>query len=109
MADWASLEAMINTAIAQTFGDPAPVVYQAMASGAPSGTPVSITVLRRMREREEAGGVAQLEEISINPADLAVFPQRGDQITAWGTNFVVTIVRQPDPYGMIQLSLTVRG
>jgi hypothetical protein len=109
MADWPSLEAMLNLAIAQTFGDPQPAVYQAVVNGAAAGDPVSITVLRRLREREEAGSVASVEEISVNPADLPNFPRRGDWVTAWGTQFVVATVRQPDPYGMVQLSLTVRA
>jgi hypothetical protein len=30
-------------------------------------------------------------------------------VTAWGLQFVVATVRQPDPYGMAQISLTLRA
>jgi hypothetical protein len=50
-----------------------------------------------------------VEAISVNPADLPSFPQRGDWVTAWGFQFAVATVRQPDPYGMAQISLTLRA
>jgi hypothetical protein len=53
--------------------------------------------------------LANLEEISVNPADVSAVPRRGDQVTAWGSQFVVASVRQPDPYGMVQLTLMVRS
>ena len=70
---------------------------------------MTITAVRHTREREESGARANVEEISVNPADLPSFPQRGDWVTAWGSQFVVTTVRQPYPYGMVELSLMVRA
>jgi hypothetical protein len=29
-------------------------------------------------------------------------------VTAWGSQFVVTTVRQPDPYGLVELALMAR-
>ena len=69
---------------------------------------MTITAIRHVRVREESGALANVEEISVNPADLPNFPQRGDWVTAWGSQFVVTTVRQPDPYGVwSSLSLMV--
>ena len=36
-------------------------------------------------------------------------PAKGDWVTAWGTQYVVTTVRQPDAYGMIVLTVLQRG
>jgi hypothetical protein len=55
----------------------------------------------------EAGPVASVEEIEVNPVDLPNPPQRGDSVAAWGAQFTVTTVRQPDPYGMIHVILTL--
>jgi hypothetical protein len=50
-----------------------------------------------------------VEEIEVNPMDLPdAPPQRGDSVTAWGATFTVTTVRQPDPYGMVHLTLTMQ-
>jgi hypothetical protein len=108
MSDWSTIDAAANLAMQQAFGDPNPVVYQAVRAGAASGDSVSITVIRHVRVHEESGGLANVEEISVNPSDLANFPQRGDWVTAWGSQFVVSTVRQPDPYGMVVLSLMLR-
>lgn len=88
------------------FGEP--VVYQAMQAGQASGDPATITVIRRIRERAESGAVASVEEIELNPVDLPNAPQRGDTVAAWGAQFTVTTVRQPDPYGMVHLTLTLQ-
>ena len=107
MSDWATIDAAANAIMQQAFGEP--VVYQPVEAGVATGNPVAITIIRHARVREEAGALANVEEIAVNPADLPNFPQRGDWVTAWGSQFVVTTVRQPDPYGMAQLSLTVRA
>ena len=100
------MAADVNAAMQRSFGEP--VVYQPVQGGLPVGDPVTITVIRHIRERAESGATASTEEISINPADLPNFPQTGDWVTAWGIQFVVGSVRQPDPYGMVQLSLVAR-
>jgi hypothetical protein len=84
-------------------------VYQSAHAGVAVGDPVTITAIRHARVREESGALANIEEISVNPSDLANFPQRGDWVTAWGSQFVVTTVRQPDPYGLVELSLMGRA
>ena len=106
MSDWSTLSASANTIMLAKFGEP--VVYQQMQAGMPVGDPVTIIAIRHVRERAESGGVASIEEISVNPADLPNPSQRGDSITAWGAQFVVSVVRQPDPYGMVQISLTLQ-
>src|SRR5579871_3453165 len=107
MPDWSTLDSAVNAIMQQAFGEP--VVYQPIQAGAAGGDAVTITAIRHARVRDEAGSAANVEEISVNPADLPSFPQRGDWVTAWGLQFVVGLVRQPDPYGMVQLSLTVRA
>jgi len=105
MSSWAALEASLNANLQQKFGEP--VVYQGVQAGMGQGEPKTITAVRRPRVREEAGLFANVEEIDVNPNDVT--PQRGDWVTAWGTQFVVTTVRQPDPHGMITLALMVRA
>jgi hypothetical protein len=107
MSGWQTTEAAANAVMQDAFGEPA--VYQPLEAGLPVGPPIAITVVRHARVREESGPLANLEEISVNPADLAACPQRGDQVTAWGSLFVVSSVRQPDPYGMVALALMQRG
>jgi hypothetical protein len=107
MPDWPAIDTAVNVIMQQTFGEP--VVYQPAQAGMAVGDPVTIAAIRHLRERAESGAVAKVEEISINPADLPNFPQPGDWVTAWGLQFVVGPVRQPDPYGMVQLSLTLRA
>jgi len=104
MSDWFAISANVNSILQNAFGEP--VVYQPMKAGKPVGAPLTITVVRRLRERMEAGAVASMEEIEINPADLPNTPLRGDIVTAWGSPFVVSTVRQPDPYGMVHVTLT---
>jgi hypothetical protein len=107
MSDWATIDAAANAIMQQAFGEP--VVYQPVEAGAATGDPIAITIIRHARVREESGASANVEEIAVNPADLPNFPQRGDWVTAWGSEFVVTTVRQPDPYGLVELSLMVRA
>jgi hypothetical protein len=107
MPDWSTINAAVNAIMQETFGEP--VVYQSALAGMAVGDPITITAIRHLRERAESGAVAKVEEISINPADLPNFPQPGDWVTAWGLQFVVGPVRQPDPYGMVVLSLTLRA
>jgi hypothetical protein len=107
MSGWPTIGAAVNAVMQETFGEP--VVYQSVQGGLAAGDPMTITAIRHVRVRDESGALANVEEISVNPADLPSFPQRGDQVTAWGSQFVVTTVRQPDPYGMAQLSLTSRA
>ena len=89
------------------FGEP--VVFQAVQGGVAVGDPLTITAIRHARVPAESGSVGNVEEISVNPADFPAVPQRGDWITAWGLQFVVTSTRQPDPYGLLSLSLMVRA
>ena len=107
MPTWSTLNAAVNAIMQRTFGEP--VAYQSAQAGVPVGDPITITAIRHSRVREESGVMANVEEISINPADLPNFPQRGDWVTAWGSQFVVATVRQPDPYGLVQLSLMARA
>jgi hypothetical protein len=106
MSSWSTNSANANLIMQNRFGEP--VVYQAMRGGQPAGSPATITIVRRIRERMEAGAVASVEEIEVNPVDLPNPPQRGDTVAAWGAQFSVTTVRQPDPYGMIHLTLTLQ-
>jgi len=107
MSGWPTIDASVNAAMQEAFGEP--VVYQSVQAGAAAGDPLTITAIRHVRVREESGALANVEQISVNPADLPNFPQRGDWVTAWGSQFVVTTVRQPDPYGMVELSLMARA
>jgi hypothetical protein len=107
MCGWPIIGAATNAIMQQAFGEP--VVYQPVEGGVPVGDPLTIVVVRDARVREESGAAANFEGIGVNPADLPVPPQRGDWVTAWGLQFVVAAVRQPDPYGMAQLSLTLRA
>jgi hypothetical protein len=107
MSDWPTIDAAANAVMQQVFGEP--VAYQSVQAGAPLGDPATITAIRHARLREESGALANVEEISVNPSDLANYPQRGDWVTAWGSQFVVATVRQPDPYGFVELSLMMRA
>ena len=107
MSDWHTIDAAANAIMQQAFGEP--VVYQPVQAGAAAGDPLTIIAIRHARERDESGVLASVEEISVNSADLPAFPQRGDWVTAWGSQFVVTTVRQPDPYGLVELSLMARA
>ena len=107
MSDWPTIDAAANAVMQQAFGEP--VVYQSAQAGVAVGDPVTIAAIRHARVREESGALASVEEISVNPSDLASFPQRGDWVTAWKSQFVVTTVRQPDPYGLVELSLMARA
>jgi hypothetical protein len=107
MSDWPTIGAALNVIMQQTFGEP--VVYQPVQAGVAVRDPVIITAIRQARVHEESGVLANVEEISVNPSDLGRFPQRGDWVTAWGSQFVVTSVRQPDPYGLVELSLMARA
>jgi hypothetical protein len=89
------------------FGEP--VVYQAMALGAAVGAPATITAIRRIRDSIVTGAVSNVEEIEVNPVDFASPPNRGDTVSAWGAQFTVTTVRQPDPYGMAHVTLTLQS
>jgi hypothetical protein len=106
MPGWPTISSNANLIMQNAFGEP--VVYQAMQSGQPVGGPATITIVRSMRERMEAGAVANVEEIEVNPMDLPNVPQRGDSVAAWGSQFLVTTVRQPDPYGMFLLTLALQ-
>lgn len=107
MSDWPTIDAAATTVMQQTFGEP--VVYQPVQSGAAAGDPVTITALRHARLREESGATGNFEEISVNPSDFPNPPAKGDWVTAWGTQYVVTTVRQPDAYGMIAVTLLQRS
>jgi hypothetical protein len=106
MPYWSATAANVNLSMQNAFGES--VEYQPMQAGEAVGTASTITIIRRIRERMEAGAVASVEEIDVNPTDLPALPARGDVVEAWGAVFTVTTVRQPDPYGMIHLTLTMQ-
>jgi hypothetical protein len=56
MSDWLTISADVNRILQNAFGEP--VVYQPMQAGRAVGGPVTITAVRRIRERAEAGAVA---------------------------------------------------
>jgi hypothetical protein len=107
MSDWPSIDAAANAVMQQTFGEP--VMYQPVQAGQPVGDPLSITAVRHARVRDESGVMANAEEISVNPSDFPNPPAKGDWVTAWGAQYVVTTVRQPDAYGMLNLALLQRS
>ena len=107
MGNWPTIEALVDGVMLQTFGEP--VVYQPLQAGAAQGEPFTVTAIRHLRPREESGAVANFEEISVNPSDFSNPPAKGDWVTAWGTQYVVTTVRQPDAYGMLNLALLQRA
>lgn len=107
MSDWPTIGAALNVIMQQTFGEP--VVYQPVQAGVAQGDPVAVTAIRQLRVREESGAMANFEEISVNPSDFSNPPTKGDWVTAWGAQYVVTTVRQPDASGLVELSLTVRA
>ena len=104
MSGWPTISANANRFMQNAFGEP--VVYQSMQAGLAVGAPATIVVVRRIRERMEAGSVASVEEIELNPVDLPNPAQRGDIVAARGAAFSVTPVRQPDTYGMVHVTLT---
>ena len=113
MSSWSAIDAAANVVMQQTFGEP--VVYQPVQAGTAVGDPLTITAVRHARVREESGALANFEEISVNPPDLPNPPDflnppvKGDWVTAWGAQYAVTTVRQPDAYGMIALALLQRA
>ena len=107
MSDWSAIDSAANAVMQETFGEP--VVYQSVQAGAEVGAPRTITAVRHARILEESGAMASFEEISVNPSDFASPPSKGDWVTAWGAQYVVTALRQPDAYGMIALTLLQRS
>ena len=107
MPNWPSIEAFVDAVMLQTFGEP--VVYQPVQAGVAQGNPFTVTTIRHLRVREESGATANFEEISVNPSDFPNPPAKSDWVTAWGTQYVVTTVRQPDAYGMLNLALLQRS
>lgn len=76
----------------------------------PGGSPVTITAIRKIRQRQEVGAYPQWEEISIGPAALPTYPTKGDFVTLdSGLAYIVNSVRQPDPNGLITLTLNQRA
>jgi hypothetical protein len=107
MLDWPTIDAGVNEVLQDTFGEQ--VVYQPVAAGEPVGSPLTIIGVRHRRPGDESGQVGNIEEISVNPADIPSYPTRGDWVTAWGTQFVVSNVRQPDASGLVPLVLMARS
>ena len=107
MSDWSTIDAAANAVMQATFGEP--VMYQSVQAGAAVGGPLTITAVRHARLPAESGALANFEEISVNPMDFPNPPAKGDWVTAWGTQYVVTTLRQPDAYGMIALTLLQRA
>jgi hypothetical protein len=107
MSDWSTIDAAANAVMQATFGES--VLYQPVQAGTPVGGPLTITAVRHARVLAESGATANFEEISVNPMDFQNPPAKGDWVTAWGTQFVVTALRQPDAYGLIALTLLQRS
>ena len=107
MPNWPGIEAFVDGVMLQTFGEP--VVYQPVQAGAALGNAFTVTAIRHLRPREESGAMASFEEISVNPSDFSNPPAKGDWVTAWGAQYVVTTLRQPDAYGMLNLALLQRA
>jgi hypothetical protein len=107
MCDWARIDAAVNVVMQETFGEP--VSYQPVQAGQAAGDPMTVMAIRHSRVREEAGAMANFEEVSVNPSDFANPPAKGDWVTAWGARYVVTNAHQPDAYGMLILSLLQRS
>jgi hypothetical protein len=95
MSDWPTIDAAANSIMQETFGEP--VLYQPVESGAAVGSPLTITAVRHARPPEESGTMAGFEEISVNPSDFSTPPAKGDWVTAWGTQYVVTTLRHCPP------------
>jgi len=106
MSDWPTIDSAANVVMQDTFGEP--IVYQAVEAGAEVGSPLTVTAIRNARVREESGANGSFEEISVNPSDFSNPPAKGDWVTAWSSQYVVTTVRQPDAYGMVALTLLQR-
>ena len=107
MPNWPTIEGIVDGVMLKTFGEL--VVYQPVRAAAAQGNPFTVTAIRHLRPRDESGATANFEEISVNPSDFTNPPSKGDWVTAWGTQFVVTTVRQPDAYGMLNLALLQRS
>jgi hypothetical protein len=107
MSNWSDIDVAANAVMQQEFGEP--VVYQPVQAGTALGDPLTITAVRHARVREESGALANFEEISMSPPDLPNPPVKGDWVTAWGAQYTVSTVRQPDAYGMIALTLLQRA
>jgi hypothetical protein len=103
MTPWPNLDASLNAIVRDTFGEP--VVYQPMRAGAPNGAPLTISVVRQARIRDEAGPAGSFEEIMLNPTDLPALPLKGDSVAAWGGQYTVVVVHQPDPYGLVLVTM----
>jgi len=107
MPNWPTIEGIVDGVMLKTFGEP--VVYQPVQAGAAQCNPFTVTAIRHLRPREESGATANFEEISVNPSDFPNPPAKGDWVTAWSIQYVVTTVRQPDAYGMLNLALLQRS
>ena len=107
MSGWPAIGANANRIMQNKFGEP--VVYQPVRAGQAVGDSLTITAVRHARVPAEYGALANFEEISVNPTDFQNPPGKGDWVTAWGAQYVVTTLRQPDGYGMIALALLQRA
>ena len=106
MSDWPAIDAAATLVMQQTFGEP--VVYQPVQGGAAVGSSFTVVSVRHARLPDESGRTSNFEEISVNPADFPNPPAKGDWVTAWGYQYSVSVVRQPDAYGMVNLTLLQR-
>ena len=88
MPNWPAIEGIVDGVMLKTFGEP--VVYQPVQAGGAQGNAFTVTAIRHLRPREESGATANFEEISVNPSDFSNPPAKGDWVTAWGTQYVVT-------------------
>jgi hypothetical protein len=107
MAGFSNLEGLLNIGMNAAFG--LPITYQPMLGGMANGSSLSISAIRLERESLESGSAANFEAIEINPVDLgSYYPQRGDWVTAFGFQFVVERVKQPDADGPIVIAMIQR-
>jgi hypothetical protein len=79
-----------------------------MQAGRRSALRLTITIIRRHPRADGSGRGGERGGDRNEPDDLPNTPQRGDVVEAWGAQFTVTTVRQPDPYGMVHLTLTMQ-
>ena len=109
MPSWSDISAEVVGSLKSIFGDSTQASYQQAAGGVAIGKPFPVTIVRSRRVTDEYGHSANFEEVRVDPADFTAPPVKGDWLTAWGTQYVVTATRQPDPYGWFVLVLQQRA
>ena len=107
MSDWPAIDAAANVVMQETFGEP--VVYQPVESGAAVGIAVDDHGDSPCSRARGVGRDSELRGDLGESVRLLESAGQGDWVTAWGTQYVVTTVRQPDAYGMLNLALLQRS